>query len=432
MLRFLSRQSSLFPLALFAFAGVAVSYVNTVFNANTRWLVLIVLFVRLLFAGKLFNCLRGWFGIILLANILWCLLTSFWSEVPELTVTKALAFAGMALAVTSGGIDWASTRRSTAVINGLFPLTLIAIFAGLFGYTTPESNWDTGHYQGLTGNPNMLGSLAAMGFPFALWRFYSASRPGAARRSYWASAGMLVAILIIAIYAVARASILTMGCILICYYLAQRRGRQATYLITTTIIVVGISFAAPDIAQVISDHYIYKGGSKSVGILFSRERVWNDSYKNALKGGWIGGGYGVTIGERVFAGGFTAVGYGREKGNSPLAIMEELGFVGLGLYTALLSVLLVYLTRTFKRIQTREEKIAFGIVTGAIIGMVVNSIFEAWWVAPGSAEAPYFWGLVGISLGLERLAVGSLDPLRSPLRRSLPSTKADYTMSRMR
>ncbi len=84
--------------------------------------------------------------------------------------------------------------------------------------------------------------------------------------------------------------------------------------------------------------------------------------------------------------------------------MEELGIIGLWLYGLLLASLFVHLARTFKQIQTQDDKVAFGIVTGAILGMTVNSVFEAWWVAPGSPECSYFWGLVGIALGMGRVA----------------------------
>jgi hypothetical protein len=30
------------------------------------------------------------------------------------------------------------------------------------------------------------------------------------------------------------------------------------------------------------------------------------------------------------------------------------------------------------------------------------SVFEAWWVAPGSAESAYFWSLAGVGLGVTR------------------------------
>ncbi|MGH8595985.1 MAG: hypothetical protein ACREXT_04940, partial [Gammaproteobacteria bacterium] len=115
MPRFLSQPSHLFPLALFAFAGPAVSYVNSVFNTETRWLVLACLFTYLLLTSKLICCLNGGFGLMLFANILWCFLTWSWSDVPELTGAKAIAFAGVTLAVTSGGIEWARTRTGDSL-----------------------------------------------------------------------------------------------------------------------------------------------------------------------------------------------------------------------------------------------------------------------------------------------------------------------------
>ncbi|MGI8569528.1 MAG: hypothetical protein ACR2KT_10875 [Methylocella sp.] len=81
-----------------------------------------------------------------------------------------------------------------------------------------------------------------------------------------------------------------------------------------------------------------------------------------------------------------------------------MGLIGLWLYGLQLASLFLQLARTFKQIQTRDDKVAFGIVTGAILGMTVNSVFEAWCVAPGSPECSYFWGLVGIALGMARVA----------------------------
>jgi hypothetical protein len=46
--------------------------------------------------------------------------------------------------------------------------------------------------------------------------------------------------------------------------------------------------------------------------------------------------------------------------------------------------------------------------------MIANSVFEAWWVAPGSPEAAYFWGLVGIALGMGRHAAAAEAPRKTP------------------
>ena len=50
--------------------------------------------------------------------------------------------------------------------------------------------------------------------------------------------------------------------------------------------------------------------------------------------------------------------------------------------------------------RNREAKAVLGLAGGTLLGMTAQSIFEAWWVAPGSPEAAYFWALSGVALGL--------------------------------
>jgi hypothetical protein len=223
----------------------------------------------------------------------------------------------------------------------------------------------------------------------------------------------LIALLLIELTSMSRASFLIMGCILILYLLAQQKRRQAIYVLAIIMVAVAAVLAAPDTIRDNFLHFAHKG-NPNADILFSRRSLWEVSYEQALKGGWFGGGYGVTIGETGFGFGLTAFGYGREKGNTQLAIMEELGLIGLWLYGLLLAGLFGHLARTFKQFQTRDDKVAFGIVTGAILGMTVNSVFEAWWVAPGSPECSYFWGLVGIALGMGRVAAKTRQRRKSP------------------
>ncbi len=318
--------------------------------------------------------------------------------------------------------------RENSLIAGLFPFTFLAIFAGFFGYSTPGASIDGGFgvtlYEGLTGNPNMLGMLASMGLPYAVWRLYSSGRPGAPRRAYIVSVSLLIALVLIELRSMSRASFLVMGCILILYLLAQQKRRQAMYVLAIIMVAVVAVLAAPESIHDNFRHFAHKG-NPNADIFFSRRSLWEVSYEQALKGGWFGGGYGVTIGETGFGGGLTAFGYGREKGNTQLAITEELGLIGLGLYGLLLASLFVHLASTSKQIQTRDDKVAFGIVTGAILGMTANSVFEAWWVAPGSPESPYFWGFVGIALGLGRVATKTRQRRMSPNWQSRPELTAN-------
>jgi O-antigen ligase len=199
-----------------------------------------------------------------------------------------------------------------------------------------------------------------------------------------------------------RAAILSAGMLGIGFCLSFKLSKTgfALVLIGAALLFVGaISSAALDTTY---KDYILKGSSQEQGIFFSRGEVWRISYENAQQGGWFGAGYGVTVGETDFQGGATAVGYGREKGNTQLAIVEETGVVGLGLYFILLLALFLPLVRAHLREKNTDIKVVLGIVIGALAGLTVMSVFEAWWVAPGSAESAYFWSLAGVGLGLTR------------------------------
>ena len=71
---------------------------------------------------------------------------------------------------------------------------------------------------------------------------------------------------------------------------------------------------------------------QGTSIIYSRQSAWDVSWNMAKQGGWFGAGYGVSVDRGSFRGGLTAVGYGREKGNTQLAIMEETGIVGLAIH----------------------------------------------------------------------------------------------------
>ena len=58
-------------------------------------------------------------------------------------------------------------------------------------------------------------------------------------------------------------------------------------------------------------------------------RLTSDIFQLAARFYFRSPQFGNSIGGGSFAGGLTAVGYGREKGNTQLAIVEETGLVGL-------------------------------------------------------------------------------------------------------
>ena len=124
-----------------------------------------------------------------------------------------------------------------------------------------------------------------------------------------------------------------------------------------------------------------------------------------MNGGWLGFGYGASEGKTEFSLTSTLISnhYGREKGNSQLAILEETGIIGFILYLIVVLLLTLKLFILFVRSKDPEIRALIGLLAGAFFGMILHSSFEAWWNSPGSPESIYFWTLVGIIKGLEIL-----------------------------
>ena len=52
-------------------------------------------------------------------------------------------------------------------------------------------------------------------------------------------------------------------------------------------------------------------------------------------------------------------------------------------------------------------KYSWGLSQERSLGSRLSSVFEAWWVAPGSAEAVYFWGIAAVGLGLAQRSLSA-------------------------
>lgn len=411
-------KDSLLPLLILAFVGLAVTFLNPVFNTTTRWTILGAVFAYLLLKGSLWGSFRTHFGLLTLIFALWILATSIWSEVPVLSGMKAVAFLVIAFTCMAAGRMWVRQHPPEAALNFLFPLTIVALLAGVLGHYSGQAVVESGPttmYQGLVGGPNMFGSMLAMCFPFLLWQTYSRWR-NTRQRAIWLTLGGMALYYLLA--ASSRGAFLVVLFTMLGLFLSLGASRK----LHLSIMVVGLSLGGllvvPGKFEQLQHQYIYKHDSKEQGVLYTRSETWRESYEQAKKGGWIGGGYGVTIGEKKFAGGISTAGYGREKGNSQLAIVEETGLIGLVIYLISICILFARLGKKVLRWPRGADKTLLGIVTGVLFGMVMQSVFEAWWVAPASPESVYFWALIGVALGLARLKPV---PAKAELQRRKPS-----------
>src|SRR5690349_21806843 len=122
-----------FPLALVAFAAVGVSYINIVFTPSTRWIFLALLAGSLALSGRIFSGLKGGFGVPLVAYFGWCMGTTAWSQVPQLSFPKSAAMVLTVVALLSGGYYWAVNSRPERTFTYLIPIVLLALLSGIGG-----------------------------------------------------------------------------------------------------------------------------------------------------------------------------------------------------------------------------------------------------------------------------------------------------------
>lgn len=391
---------------MFSFAAVAVTFLSPVFTLKVRWAILLASV-----AG--FSLQRGFLaptrrGAVQLAVVfaVWGSASTLWSEIWQLSLLKSGANFLVIFAGISGGALWVRTHPPNQFLSFLVPLFVITALSGIFGAYSSEAILDSGSavmYQGLVAGPNMFGSMVAMCSPFLILQVTKERKKFEVTMS-WAFVAAVFAVFLV--LSRSRSAALVVLCYLagVIWCISPRRRFQVV-IIGVWLVSFGL-VASTDLGRSLTA-FIYKTKETNVGIFSTRTSVWNESLELAQKGGLLGGGYGVTIGDSRFRTGLselTAIGYGREKGNSQLAIMEELGYVGLGIYALLLLSLLTCIQGAYRAAGSREAKKAVGLMGGGIIGQTLQSIFEAWWVAPGSPECMFFWVSVGVLVGL------SMDP----------------------
>jgi len=414
--QWLKRGNAALPLAVLGGAGPAITFLSPVLNTSVRWLILIAVLAWAGTRSRAFGWLQSRTGALIVAYLAWSLLTYLWSLQPPLTFMKASAFALVVVALVTSGYRWVRTNSPRDALSFLMPLMIVALLAAVLGRTQASSTVQSQGmdlYRGLTGNSNMLGSLMFMITPLLLWKLHLSR--GRAKALWAAPLALTLAMLALS---VARSSILATLLMIGAYGLSLPMARRASIAFFGILGLVTVLLMMPGTLEHVETRYVRKNMSvQNSHVLFSRETPWQVSMEMAKQGGILGAGYGVSIDGGKFEGGLTSFGYGREKGNTQLAIMEETGVIGLLMYGLIVAALATRLWRAYSAARDRQSRVLLGIVFGAILGELVAGIFEAWWVAPGSPESIWFWALVGAALGLCD-AVLSQPVSRAPARTS--------------
>lgn len=394
----------IFSLTLIAFAAVGTRYLSIVFDHITRFVMLALLLLIVVWRGYICHGFSGAFGVWTLSYLAWTCVTISWSQVPELSASKAILQLLVACTFISAGYAWTRKSSPEHAFDIFAGMTLLAAVVGILGAAVTATTIDTGStvlYRGLAYNPNTLGIIVIMSVPWTVW-FFQANYQKKMNRRILAYL-MLVSVLVVLLLTNARSSIFSVGLIGVIYLYYAGFGRYASVIVLFVLVGFVIYIAVPDLTEQIVS-VVTKGANEHSDIFHSRRQVWEDSWTAAEQGDLFGVGFGVSVGFTEFSGGFSAAGYGREKGNSTLAILEELGQAGLILYALMLFSFFARLMSAATRVPSKLLRAQLGLVIGTIVGLIASSQFEAWFVAPSAPASPFFWSLVGCGLALAHKA----------------------------
>lgn len=377
-------------------------YVNLIFSANVRWIVLVLIIGFLFLKKEYLAGLKGNIALLTTLFLLYSVMTTIWSTIPLLSGPKSFLQLVSSLSYFTLAVFWTSHTATKEVLNFLWPIVGLAAVAAAAGTVVSGSSFNMNDdmilYQGLSYNPNYLGMLLMICLPLLLW---DSIRNDLTRTWRLLAVGVLIFVIFMLLQTVSRASILSASIILLFFFL----GRGATWmaaLFSLGIVVVGfVTIFEPEIFDDLILQFVHKG-QVDQSFFYSREALTEESVKAAYAGGFIGLGHGVSFGilDYNFAEGSAQ--YGREKGNATLAMVEELGWLGLFLFSGIILSIHISIISAIRVASRREDRIILFLVLGMILALLVHAQFEAWILAPGAAATPVFWAFVGVASELSR------------------------------
>jgi len=387
-------------LGILATAGPGVSYVNVLLNSFTRWALLLALILSI-GLRRLFLGLTGWSAFFGYMFLMYCVLSSVWSDLPVLSSTKSVVYLLVGLCYTAGGAKWARAARRDDVLKVFWPIAFLALFAGIGGGAAVDASLQVNEaltiYRGLSDNSNYLGMLSLCALPVVLW---SAGRSATTKRKRHLYLLLSFVIIGLLLKTFSRASLLSASVLLSATLIGLGARKNTIYIAALAGAFISAAVFFPQELEGLIRLYVYKGGSHEDSLFLSRQDTWSASLDAAAAGGLFGRGYGVSYSFSDFQLGWSSLGYGREKGNVTLAMVEEVGWLGLTLFLGMLLAFFTKMISTARRARRSDDRLLVSILIGAILALLVNAQFEAWLLSPGGAATPVFWTLIGIATAI--------------------------------
>ena len=342
---------------------------------------------------------------------IWTALTSFWSFEPVYTLERSIYLALLLFSLSL--IIW-KTKNSNIKLLDIFYLTgltiIVASFVSLL-LTVPADSWSGGNAKGFMGFSNHQNTFASI-FVFILpafnYQLLSEYKSLKGKRTDLTSfLGILnkltnlkiISLLILNLSGIllliitfSRASFLSylifLSCVLMLIYSIRN------YIIILGIMIIFLFVTAQfPIFDKFYHYMIYKGDDN---IEATRMELLEASIKASKRGGIFGLGYGISDQNIILKNiGIYKVGmYVREKGNSTLALIEEVGIIGLILFYTPIILLLIRKITKYQNLYTSNKTsgdIYNLFIFSMLISLLIHAQFEAWFVGVGSLQLPLFF-----------------------------------------
>jgi hypothetical protein len=397
----LAAPQSLDFLAMLAFLSAAMPIFNSAGTVNSyRWAVLVILALGLILRNSMGASGSRWhpFQFSLGLFVCWALISSTYSVNSLLTAVKAGAFGCLLLgALLNGRLEsQAGPASPCKIIDHLFWCALLVgmgcVLAAL--RILPGGWWN--FFEGPFGNPNFLGAFIPFIAPVLLVRlFQSAKKAPLVRVANFAFAAMFLAFLVMS---GSRTGMIAtfMGCAWFLYFSSRKAfGWFVTVGLLAAVILVAYF---PGYVGNLNKAYVQKGGTR---VLQSRQKLLEDSWAAAIENPILGIGFGATKGaSEDWHFSFGSVGSGREKVNSFLGLVEEVGLVGAVFLLYPLTWIMLTSVRRLELIQRFHpaggEFWPVLTLSACLVGGLTNSMAEAWLTATGMFAAVMFWLIYGV------------------------------------
>lgn len=367
--------------------------------SQLRWFMLLAFAVGLMMRSMVSNVESAWHPIYfcLAFFVVHAGVSSSYSPNWIMTLLKAMAFACLLIGAVLYGrleppFEGGYRCKFLDCLYWLAALVAVGCILSIIHVLPPQP----GYFEGPFGNPNSLGAFLPLVAPVVLLKFSQSFERSPLERVI--NVALLIVLFASLLMSRSRAGILATftGCGWWLYF--SYRKMFGFFLGGVVLFAITLWTYFPQYVKSLNQVYVKKNSNY---VLETREELLRTSWEAAMGSPFIGVGFGVSKGySEDWKPGFHTGNAGREKGNSFLALVEEVGLVG---FTFLMLPLNWCVFKCSHKLILLRRLHLLGTdfsttltVSACLVGGLANAFSEAWLTAAGFFSCVVFWMAFGL------------------------------------